>query len=131
MIKWVFQNNKWLSPFIFHVFNLFRFLKEFFGKSFENLYFNLFVFFVSSCYLKKKKTACFFKIFSGHSICIAYLGFHTLLYFEHQDLLALENEFFYYNKGTQTNQIKVINGKNVFLFLPWKCATSNNIILVE
>ena len=35
-----------------------------------------------------------------HSIGVAYLGFHTLLYFEHQVFLVLD-VFCYYNKGTQ------------------------------
>ena len=39
-------------------------------------------------------------MFSVHLIYVAYLGFHTLLYFEHQVFLALDNVFSYYNKDT-------------------------------
>ena len=55
-------------------------------------------------------------IFSYHSIRIAYLGFHTPLYFEHQVFLALDSVFSYYHKGTQRNQNKAINDRNILPF---------------
>ena len=36
-----------------------------------------------------------------------------LLYFEHRIFLALDNVFSSYNKDTQRNQNKVINGRNI------------------
>ena len=52
---------------------------------------------------KKKKLS-----FSDHSIRVAYLGFHTLLYFEHQVFLVLD-VFSYYNADTRRNQNMLIN----------------------
>ena len=46
-------------------------------------------------------------------IRFVYLSFHTLLYFQHRVFLALDNVFSYYNKGTQRNQNKVINERNI------------------
>ena len=66
---------------------------------------NLFVFFVSF-------PVIFWFIFSDHSIRVAYIGFHTL-YFKHQVFLGLDNVFSYYNKVTQRNQNKVVNGGNI------------------
>ena len=55
----------------------------------------------------------FFFISSDHTVRIAYLGFHTL-YFEHWVFLLLDNVLSYcYNKDTQRNQNKVINGRNI------------------
>ena len=86
---------------------------------------NLTVFFAVSPVIFLKM---FFLIFSGHTICAAYLGFHTLLYFEHQVFLALDNVFPYCKKDTQRNQNKVINRRNVIfcfshlnVFLSFKC----------
>ena len=42
-------------------------------------------------------------IFSDQSTRVAYLGSHTLLYFEHRIFLALDNAFSYYNKDTRKN----------------------------
>ena len=42
-------------------------------------------------------------MFNDYSICVADLGFHTLLYFEHQVFLVLNNVFSYYNKATLRN----------------------------
>ena len=74
-----------------------------------------------------KKCVFVFFIFSDHSIHMAYLGFHKLLYFECRVFLAL-NVFSYYKKDTQRNQNKVINinqwNKYCLLFLLFKCVTS-------
>ena len=45
-----------------------------------------------------------------HSIGVAYLGFHTLLYFEHRVFLALD-VFCYYNKGTQKTKTSWSTGE--------------------
>ena len=55
----------------------------------------------------------FFLIFSDRSVCVAYLGFYTLLYFEQWVFLVLDNVFPYYNKDTQRNQNR---RKTVFCF---------------
>ena len=55
-------------------------------------------------------------MFRDHSICLAYLGFHIRIYFEHRVFLALVNVFSNY-KNDAGSQNKVINGRNiVFLF---------------
>ena len=65
-------------------------------------------------------------------IRVAYLGFHTLLYFEHQVFLALDKVFCYYDKDTWRNQNKVIDERNiVFRFTRSSMLQVNNIIQVE
>ena len=49
---------------------------------------------------KIDQTKIFQIMLYDHSIGVAYLGFHTLLYFEHRVFLAFD-VFCYYNKGTQ------------------------------
>ena len=84
------------------------------------------------CYLllfSFKKT--FFLFFSDHSVYVAYLGFHTLLFFEHQVFLLLD-VFSYYNKDTQRNRNKVIIRRNIiFCFSCLSVLEVNNTILVE
>ena len=66
----------------------------------------------------------FFKtsVLINHSIRIANLGFHMLLYFEHCVFLALDNVFSY---DTQRKQNKVINERDkCLLFQLFKCVTS-------
>ena len=58
-------------------------------------------------------------IFGDHWISVAYISFHTWLYFEHRVFLALDKVFCYYNKDTQRNQNKVINKINIVF--PFTC----------
>ena len=57
----------------------------------------------------------FFFNFSDHSIRFAYLGFHTLLYFEHPVFLALDNVF-YHNKDTKKPKQGDQREKNCLVF---------------
>ena len=63
-----------------------NFLVNFFVKTCIPV--NRFVFFASSPVF-----LFLFFIFSDHSVHVTYLGFHALLYFEHQFFLGLDNVF--------------------------------------
>ena len=82
---------------------------------------HLFVFFASSPFIFIKKRL----IFSDHSICVAYLGFQTLLYFEHWVFLILDNVLSCLNMDTQKKPKQDDQWeKYCLLFLPFKCVIS-------
>ena len=68
---------------------------------------------------------------SDYSICVVYIGFHTLLYFDYLDFLALDNLFFCYDKGTRRNQNTFVNERNIVFCFTRSGALRVNIISEE
>ena len=71
-------------------------------------------------------------MFSDQSICVAYLGFYTLLHFEHQVFLGLDNVLSYYKQGHIKKPKQVYQQKKYCLpFHLFKCVIHKEWNLIE